>query len=340
MSNFKNELRAWQQVPRDLICDNTLSDRARFVYCFMACKPDNWDFYMKPLADDLGYSVDTLRKYINELEKAGWLTKGDQNHDLEEGKKKKLWGAREYILHAQKVQRESDTENFRHGKNPTQDKRYNRDNRDREKEYEEINSSYKKKDEKTWRDDFDIFLRCVYEARDKLLQDKAFRGKIAKYYPNADYDKTINAEVDFYWGTEIAWEKRKKGRSKSLDMVKTLKNNFKMNIIYKPRSFKSQEQDEAQVYHSKKRDALAVYNDYISFGTERYRGFMVWLAKNAEFVYERYTTLMTVPQFESFMGETERELKFLDIIKKLNSDPIEREKHDNLYEYVKENFNE
>lgn len=129
MSNFNNELKNWQQIPKLLINDNTLSDRARFVYCYMACKPEEWDFFMQPLAKDLGYSVDTLRKYINELIESGWLSKGEQSRN-----KDNTWGATKYTLHAQKVQRISDTEIFRHGEIPTQ---YNTD---------EDNKSYIEKD--------------------------------------------------------------------------------------------------------------------------------------------------------------------------------------------------
>ena len=78
MSNFKNELTNYQSIPRELIFDNTLSDRASFLYCYMASKPDGWDFYLVPMAKELGYSVGTLRKYISELVESGWLKKGEQ----------------------------------------------------------------------------------------------------------------------------------------------------------------------------------------------------------------------------------------------------------------------
>ena len=81
MSNFINGLKNFQVIPRELVFDNSLSDRARFVYCFMASKPDGWDFLLNPMAKELGYSVETLRKYINELIDGGWLKKGEQNND-------------------------------------------------------------------------------------------------------------------------------------------------------------------------------------------------------------------------------------------------------------------
>ena len=142
MSNFINGLKKFQVIPRELIFDNSLSDRARFVYCFMASKPDGWDFLLNPMAKELGYSVETLRKYINELIAGGWLKKGEQNND---GK----FGAVVYTLLSTKkadteknrneeipTQENADSENFRHGEKPTQ---YNKDN-------EENKESIEKKD--------------------------------------------------------------------------------------------------------------------------------------------------------------------------------------------------
>ena len=150
MSNFVNKLSNYQVIPRELIFDNTLSDRARFVYCYMASKPNGWDFYMNPMAKEIGYSVETLRKYINELVENGWLVKGEQKN---EG----LFGAVTYTLNDSKTQNEeessdgtknSDTEKFRHGENPTQ---YNIDtlhSRDDRKGKEERDKSLSKKDER------------------------------------------------------------------------------------------------------------------------------------------------------------------------------------------------
>ena len=150
MGNFVNKLSNYQVIPRELIFDNTLSDRARFVYCYMASKPNGWDFYMNPMAKEIGYSVETLRKYINELVENGWLVKGEQKN---EG----LFGAVTYTLNDSKTQnkeessdgtKNSDTEKNRHGEIPTQ---YNIDtlhSRDDRKGKEERDKSLSKKDER------------------------------------------------------------------------------------------------------------------------------------------------------------------------------------------------
>ena len=150
MGNFVNKLSNYQVIPRELIFDNTLSDRARFVYCYMASKPNGWDFYMNPMAKEIGYSVETLRKYINELVENGWLVKGEQKN---EG----LFGAVTYTLNDSKTQNEeessdgtknSDTEKIRHGEKTTQ---YNIDtlhSRDERTDKEERDKSLSKKDKR------------------------------------------------------------------------------------------------------------------------------------------------------------------------------------------------
>lgn len=110
MGNFTNELNNYQQIPRSLVFDTSMTDRARFVFVYMASKPDDWDFYMSNMSKELGYSQETLRKYISELINAGWLTRHEQenNHGM--------FGNFTYTLHAQKI--EADTKNDRSGKIP------------------------------------------------------------------------------------------------------------------------------------------------------------------------------------------------------------------------------
>lgn len=133
MANFYNELRDYQTISRKLIFDNSLSDRARFVYCYMASKPDGWNFFLDTMAKEIGYNIDTLRKYINELISSGWLIKGRQENN---GK----FGAVEYtLLSNKKIPEIPDTEKTRVGKIPTQrEYRDYTENREKEKERKEI----------------------------------------------------------------------------------------------------------------------------------------------------------------------------------------------------------
>lgn len=160
MAKLNNELKEYQTIPRKLIFDNKISDRARFLYCYMASKPNDWDFYLKPMATELGYSIETLRKYINELIANGWLVKGKQEN--ENG----IFGAVEYTLKANRdlpKTENTEAEKFRHGKNPTQHNKDslhsidNIDNKDSNKEKEDNKlSSKKKKDNQDVLSQYDV----------------------------------------------------------------------------------------------------------------------------------------------------------------------------------------
>lgn len=167
MGNFINKLGAYQVIPRELIFDNTLSDRARFVYCYMASKPNNWEFFMTPMAKEIGYSVDTLRKYINELIESGWLIKGEQKNDG-------LFGAVTYTLNSTKI---SDTEKIRYGEMPTQHNRDNRQNTDK-KQKEEREESLSKKDE--------LFEECweAYRRKGSKANAKPYWKKLTEEEKN------------------------------------------------------------------------------------------------------------------------------------------------------------
>ena len=204
MSNFINGLKNFQVIPRELVFDNSLSDRARFVYCFMASKPDGWDFLLNPMAKELGYSVETLRKYINELIDGGWLKKGEQNND---GK----FGAVVYTLLSTKkadieeipTRKNTDTEKSRHGENPTQ---YNKDNEEKKDlpKKEGIDKSIPKKKADNDVDEFVDRMYALYPAKcpkrgtylGKSQKDKVKIKSLLKTYSESDIEFVIRWEIE------------------------------------------------------------------------------------------------------------------------------------------------
>ena len=117
MSNFKSELKGlnrFQPIPRDLIQDCGLSAQARFIYAYMAAKPEGWEFWQDVMSREVGMGVATLRKYLFELRDAGWLEIGKQKND-------RGFGAIQYTLKAIPCYNFCDTQNLRHAENASRD---------------------------------------------------------------------------------------------------------------------------------------------------------------------------------------------------------------------------
>lgn len=76
---LRNYLKSeFSQIPNALIEDRTLSATARALFCYLAVKPDSWEFYMRDIAKALQISAPTLRKIVVELHKAGWIDDAGQ----------------------------------------------------------------------------------------------------------------------------------------------------------------------------------------------------------------------------------------------------------------------
>ena len=97
------------------------------------------------------------------------------------------------------------------------------------------NSGKEKPTKEPWRESFDEYMKLVNEGAAALKADAKFRADIERLEPNVDYDKTIDSCVSKYWGTETGWEKKRRSRTKRIDMKATLRQNFDKNRIYKER---------------------------------------------------------------------------------------------------------
>jgi len=102
-------------IPNDIIRNKSLSDRARFIFCYMASMPDDWKFYQGVMAKELGYTKDTLRKYIEELLETGYL---DREQRREVGK----FDSYDYTLNFSPCTKKADTVKVRDGKKPIREK--------------------------------------------------------------------------------------------------------------------------------------------------------------------------------------------------------------------------
>lgn len=102
-------------IPNDIIRNKSLSDRARFIFCYMASMPDDWKFYQGAMAKELGYTKDTLRKYIEELLTTGYLHREQRR---ETGK----FDSYDYTLNFTPSGKKADTVKSRNEEKPTREK--------------------------------------------------------------------------------------------------------------------------------------------------------------------------------------------------------------------------
>lgn len=87
----------------------------------------------------------------------------------------------------------------------------------------------------TWRESFDEYMKLVREGAAALKADANFRAEKERLIPNINYEGTIDNCVTSYWGTETGWEKKRRSKTKTINMKLTLMNSFDMNKIYKER---------------------------------------------------------------------------------------------------------
>lgn len=116
MNKLNNDIKKnFTIIPNDIIRNKSLSDRARFIFCYMASMPDDWKFYQGAMAKELGYTKDTLRKYIEELITTGYLHREQRR---EEGK----FDSYDYTLNFTPSGKKADTVKSRNGEKPIREK--------------------------------------------------------------------------------------------------------------------------------------------------------------------------------------------------------------------------
>lgn len=101
-----------------------------------------------------------------------------------------------------------------------------------------------------WRESFDEYKKLVEEGAAALKADVDFRAEVERLQPNVDYEKTIENCVSKYWGTETGWEKKRRSKTKTINMKLTLMNSFDMNKIYKERETPLRNRKEETSYNN------------------------------------------------------------------------------------------
>jgi hypothetical protein len=217
--------------------DKNLSIKAKGFLAVVMGLPSNWEFSIDGVCSILKEGKTSIYNVIDELKEYGYcivVTTRDG--------KGRICG-NDYKFY-EEPQIDSPQVDSPRMENPNMDNQpqlstnsiNNLFNKEKEDKKESKDESLPKK-ESTWRDDFDLFVSEVHKAKDVLLQDKSFRVKQERYYPNLDYELSLHKMVEDYWSTEEAWKKRKrqKKNQEGIDMVATLKKGFSQsfNRVYK-----------------------------------------------------------------------------------------------------------
>lgn len=187
---LENELQGFEVIPNRLILDNTVSYKARFLYMYMACKPEGWDFYLEPLAKELDLSVGTIRTYIKELIKAGWIEKKGQAHDKESG----AFGACIFVLKASN--KRDKYQKTPCGENPPSDKKHNTANNI----YNKDNNKENNKEEKTLLTESEKGADAPTHSENKDDVSKEVKKRLSRKYNKNE--PLTDIEVKFYLGME------------------------------------------------------------------------------------------------------------------------------------------
>jgi hypothetical protein len=89
--------------------------------------------------------------------------------------------------------------------------------------------------EKTWRDDFKIYLEGIREAWKILTKDEDWIKTQERFNPEIDVLLSLEKACKNYWATEAGWKKKKECRTKTIDWKQTLTNALSItsNKVYK-----------------------------------------------------------------------------------------------------------
>ena len=116
MNKVNNKIKEnFTTIPNSIIRNKALSDRARFLFCYMASMPDDWQFYQSAMAKELGYTKDTLRKYMDELISTGYLMR-------EQRREKGKFDSYDYTINFLPCMEKTDTVKNGSGKIPNREK--------------------------------------------------------------------------------------------------------------------------------------------------------------------------------------------------------------------------
>lgn len=82
-------------VPNSLLNSQSIEPIAKIIYAYLRSKGARWNVFNNNLAKSIGISVNTLKRYIQQLIESGWLTRSPRRNPTNG----QLLGGYDYILH-------------------------------------------------------------------------------------------------------------------------------------------------------------------------------------------------------------------------------------------------
>ncbi|MDR1938255.1 MAG: DUF4373 domain-containing protein [Tannerellaceae bacterium] len=104
--------------------------------------------------------------------------------------------------------------------------------------------------EKTWRDDFEMYLTDLRKAYEVIVNDTAYITERAKYHPNLNIKISLEKACKDFWATEAGWIHKKKSKATEINWKSTLTKALdqKCNHVYLKKGETNGQQEEKTVY--------------------------------------------------------------------------------------------
>ena len=236
----------FKRVHKSIIENKNIDCETLGIYTRIIVLGIKWKLNIKGLSTHLGVSDTRIRKSISALEQEGYIVR-----TAVRGEGGKFFGWDYKVLPTpieeskrscagKPTSQKTDTRFDGQVGEPTTrltDNTVNGEyNNNKLKEDIDLNKNKTKEDNIEWRDSFEVYLGLVNTAKERLLNDTEYRQYIEKYYPNSDYEATLNKLIDSFWGKQEGWEYCKSKRKvKTINMTSALKKNMdrRDKIVYK-----------------------------------------------------------------------------------------------------------
>jgi hypothetical protein len=98
--------------------------------------------------------------------------------------------------------------------------------------------------EKSWRDDFEVYLTDLRNAYKEIVIDTAYITERAKYHPGLNIKLSLEKACKDFWATEAGWKHKKKSKSNELNWKSTFTKalDIKSNQVWLQKGGKNEEQ--------------------------------------------------------------------------------------------------